>query len=118
MRAHNRGSVAPAGGTAHVRPHGGVSGLSAGVPVKELGLHSLEGHRRVWAGVCMPVCMCDAIRAMCPESIPLAAVVWRSGKPSEGLPSSLWVWMAWGLWKGPGGLEQVGATWQDGLDQG
>lgn len=72
MRAHNRGSVAPAGGTAHVRPHGGVSGLSAGVPVKELGLHSLEGHWRVWAGVCMPVCMCDAIRAMCPESIPLA----------------------------------------------
>lgn len=47
VRPHDRGSVTPAGGTAHVRVRGGVSGLSIGVPMKELELHSLGSHQRV-----------------------------------------------------------------------
>ena len=47
VRAQDRGSVSLAGGTAYARPHGGVSELSAGVPVKEPGLPSLGSHRRV-----------------------------------------------------------------------
>lgn len=66
----------------------------------------------------IPAYMCDVIRAMCPETIRVVTKVWSPGEPSEGLPSSCRVCMGWGLWKGPKSVEQVQATWLDGLDRG